>query len=106
MSKPTYPPHPRLEALRIRRGLKRSALAKRVGISYQHLYGIETGFNTPAVETLQLIANELGVELSEVVGGEDEGTPTPEGADDAPEARASMATTQADEAQGEVRGAA
>lgn len=61
-----YPRHTKLEALRKRRGWKRSVLAERVGISYQHIYGIERGFNAPADETLQLIANELGVELSEI----------------------------------------
>jgi len=105
MSKAKYPPHPRLEATRTRQGLKRSALADRVGISYQHLYGIERGYNTPAVETLQLIANALGVELSEVTDGERSRVGA-KGADAASRARTTAPAAEADEAAAQVRGAA
>lgn len=66
MTTPKFPEHPRLERLRKRRGWKRSHLASLVGISYQHVYGIERGHNAAAEETLQAIANALGVDLEEI----------------------------------------
>ncbi|MEV0698211.1 helix-turn-helix transcriptional regulator [Saccharopolyspora sp. NPDC050389] len=45
----------------------RSDFAAAVDISYKHLYGIETGTNTAAVETLYRIANHLGVDIEQVM---------------------------------------
>lgn len=94
-----YPRHSKLEALRKRRGWKRSVLAQRVGISYQHIYGIERGFNGVTEETLQLIANELGVELGEIQESA-HGRP-----DDASDAAPANTTAEADETADEVSAA-
>jgi transcriptional regulator with XRE-family HTH domain len=56
-----------IEARRKRLGLKRSELARRVGLSYKTIYGLEKGFQTGAEETLQLIATELELQLEDVM---------------------------------------
>lgn len=56
-----------IETIRKARGLKRSVVAERVGISYKHLYGIEKGHNTAAQETLQVLADVLGVQITRVM---------------------------------------
>lgn len=63
-------PEPRRDNIRSFRqglGMKRPELARRVGISYKHMWGIEEGNHTAAVETLQLIADQLGVDIKHVV---------------------------------------
>ncbi|MBB1153955.1 helix-turn-helix domain-containing protein [Amycolatopsis dendrobii] len=60
------PKGPQIEAMRLARGWKRRELARRVNCSYQHIYNLERGFNTGATETLQLIAIEFGVQLSDI----------------------------------------
>jgi len=65
-----YPKHPRLEALRVRRGWKRSVLAKNAGLSYQHVYNIERGFMSVSDEVLNTIANALGVDVEEIQADE------------------------------------
>lgn len=61
------PKGPEIEAMRKKRGWKRSELAQRVSCSYQHIYGLERGFNVGTEEMLQRIANEFGVDLAEVM---------------------------------------
>ncbi|SDZ57187.1 Helix-turn-helix [Saccharopolyspora shandongensis] len=56
-----------IRTLREQRGVNRSDFAAAVGVSYKHLYGIETGTNTAAVETLYRIANHLGVDIDQVM---------------------------------------
>lgn len=58
--------------LRKSRGWKRSRLAKESGLSYQHIYGIEAGFNPVSVETLQLIANVLDVDINVIRAAKDD----------------------------------
>lgn len=70
-------PKPRgenIRDIRVRRGEKRSALAKRVGISYQHMYGIERDYpeNPPSIEVLHRIATALGVGIADVMASDDE----------------------------------
>lgn len=60
------PNGPVIEARRVDLGLKRSQLAELTGISYQHVYGIERGFNTPSREVLARIARALGCRVSEL----------------------------------------
>lgn len=61
------PKGPEIEAMRKRRGLKRSQLAKRVECSYQHIYNLERGFKGATEELLQRIANEFDVQLDAVM---------------------------------------
>jgi DNA-binding XRE family transcriptional regulator len=61
------PKGPEIEAMRKRRGWKRSELAKRVGCSYQHIYNLERGFKDGTEELLQRIANEFDVEVEAVM---------------------------------------
>ena len=61
------PKGPEIEAIRKRRGWKRSELAKRVGCSYQHIYNLERGFKGGTEEMLQRIANEFGVDVADVM---------------------------------------
>lgn len=60
------PRGPVIEAARKRRGWKRREFATRLGLSYQHIYGLERGWNTAAEETLQVIADELGLPLDDI----------------------------------------
>jgi transcriptional regulator with XRE-family HTH domain len=62
-----------MEAIRKSRGLKRTALAKRVGCSYKHIWGIERGGHPASEELLRLIANELGVAIDVVMVTEQRG---------------------------------
>lgn len=48
-----------IETLRVETGLKRTPFAERVGISYNHLYGIERGQHVASRELLSIIAGEL-----------------------------------------------
>jgi transcriptional regulator with XRE-family HTH domain len=59
-----------IEAIRVKRGEKRSDFARRVGISYKHLYGIENGHTTAARETLHRIADALVVDVAMVMEAE------------------------------------
>lgn len=61
------PRGPEIEAMRKKRGLKRSELATLINVSYQHVYGIERGFNTATEEILQRIAMEFDVKLEDVM---------------------------------------
>lgn len=61
------PNGPAIEALRKKRGWKRSELAERVNCSYQHIYGLERGFNLGTEEMLQRIATQFGVTLNAVM---------------------------------------
>ena len=51
----------RVRAIRQRKRISLSELARRAGISKSHLSLIERGASTPSVETVQQIANALGV---------------------------------------------
>lgn len=53
--------------MRKRRGWKRSELAERASVSYQHIYNIERGFNIASEEVLQRIANALETDLEHVM---------------------------------------
>jgi transcriptional regulator with XRE-family HTH domain len=61
------PKGPVIEAMRKRRGLSRAKLAERVESSYSHIYNIERGFKDAKEELLQRIANELGVDIKDVM---------------------------------------
>jgi len=61
-----------IEAMRVKRGEKRSDFAKRVGISYKHLHGIECGRHGAARETLHRIADALVVDVSLVMAADGE----------------------------------
>jgi transcriptional regulator with XRE-family HTH domain len=63
-------PNPRgsnIETSRKALGMKRSELARRVGLSYKTIYGLERGHQTGSEESLQLIAIHLGLELADVM---------------------------------------
>jgi transcriptional regulator with XRE-family HTH domain len=66
MGSPRYTPHRKLKALRVKRGETRYEFAERVGVSYQHVYGMETGWTKVKDETLARIANVLGVPLEDI----------------------------------------
>jgi len=53
----------RMKVLRDKNDLKQSELAKRAGITESYYSRIETGANSPSVETLESIANELHVSV-------------------------------------------
>lgn len=63
MAKPNGPV---IQAKRKDRGWKRTELAKRVGCSYKHIYGIESGRHPAAEELLIRIARELGTSLDDI----------------------------------------
>ena len=52
------------------KGLKRSELAKRLGVSRQRVGNWERGVNTPTLEVLPGLARELGVTVDELITGE------------------------------------
>lgn len=60
------PRGPEIAEARKQLGLKRSELARRAGISYQHVYNLECGYNGFAVETAHRIATELGLSLDDI----------------------------------------
>lgn len=60
----------RIRRLRLRRGLERSELAERLGVSRQRVGNWERGGNTPSVSSLPGLARELGVTIDELVTGE------------------------------------
>lgn len=60
----------RIQWLRRRKGLERSELAERLGVSRQRVGNWERGGNTPSVASLPALARELGVTIDELVTGE------------------------------------
>lgn len=60
----------RVQRLRLRKGLERSELADRLGVSRQRVGNWERGVNTPSVACLPGLARELGVTIDELVTGE------------------------------------
>jgi len=60
----------RIRALRLRRGLTQEALCERAGISLDAVCRIEAGSRVPTIETLDKIAEALGVSLGSLVGTE------------------------------------
>lgn len=56
----------RIADARQRLGWKRSELARRVQLSYQHIYNVECGFMDFSIEAAHRIANELGLSLEDV----------------------------------------
>lgn len=67
MAKGFYANEPQsFSSLRLRAGLSQSELASRAGTSQPHIARIEAGRNDPGTETVQRIANALGVDVGEV----------------------------------------
>lgn len=65
----------RVYRLRQAKGLTRSELAKRLGVSRQRVGNWERGLNTPTLGVLPGLARELGVTVDELITGE----PSPQG---------------------------
>ena len=55
----------RIKTLRKRAGLTQERLAERVGLDARHLSRLETGKHFPTLDSLERIAEVLGVELAE-----------------------------------------
>lgn len=55
----------RIRALRMRSGLSQAALARRAGIGQTSVSAIETGKQSPTVDTLERICQALGVALEQ-----------------------------------------
>jgi transcriptional regulator with XRE-family HTH domain len=55
----------RLKELRKSKGLSQDALAEQVGIDAKHLSRLEVGGSYPSLDTLERLAQVLGVELKE-----------------------------------------
>lgn len=60
-----------VRAARVQRGMSRKALAAAIGVSPTQIYRIESGRSGANIETLQKIAQTLGVPVSSLL---DEGT--------------------------------
>lgn len=58
----------RLKTVRKEAGLTQQQLAKRLGIPYQSIGQWERGIRNPKIETLQAIANAIGVSLDYLLG--------------------------------------
>ena len=56
----------RIKELRRQAGLTQEALAERVGLDSRHLSRLEVGRHFPSLQTLELIANALNVQLVEL----------------------------------------
>ena len=52
-------------------GMNQTVLAQKLGISYQYLSRIECGKQSPSFPLLVALAEELGVDLAELVGDGD-----------------------------------
>ena len=59
-------PKNRLREVRIKKGLRQSDLAKRVGVFQSEISEIETGERKPSVYLAKRIARALGVSLDEL----------------------------------------
>ena len=57
----------RIQELRLKRGLKQSELAEKVGIATKHQSCIETGKNFPSAELIEKFAVVLKVDISEIL---------------------------------------
>lgn len=57
----------RIQELRLKKGLKQSELAKRVGIATKHQSCIETGKNFPSAELIEKFSVALDVDVSEIL---------------------------------------
>lgn len=68
----------RLAEIRRNRGVGATDLARRVGISRQTIYAIETGTYIPNTQVTLRLARELEVQVEELFALEDEKLPTPE----------------------------
>lgn len=60
----------RVHRLRRVKGLTRSELAERLGVSRQRVGNWERGLNTPTLGVLPALARELGVTVDELITGE------------------------------------
>lgn len=60
----------RVHRLRRAKGLTRTELAERLGVSRQRVGNWERGLNTPALGVLPGLARELGVTVDELITGE------------------------------------
>ena len=58
----------RLKALRAERGLTQKALAKKVGITREHLARLEAGQHDPPLSTLTRLAKALKVKVANLLG--------------------------------------
>ncbi|WP_042374116.1 helix-turn-helix domain-containing protein [Streptacidiphilus neutrinimicus] len=68
----------RIRALRARRGISLSELARRAGVGKATLSGLETGTRNPTAETLYAIAGQLGVPLAMLLSTPGEPLDVPE----------------------------
>lgn len=57
-----------LRALRLAAGLSQSALAEKVGITFQQIQKYETGKNRVSVSTMVLLCRTLRVSPAEIIG--------------------------------------
>ncbi len=55
----------RIKEIRKAKGLSQDALAERVGIDAKHLSRLEVGGSFPSLDTLERLADVLGVELKD-----------------------------------------
>jgi len=56
----------RIQELRLKKGLKQSELAEKVGIATKHQSCIETGKNFPSAELIEKFAVALNVDVAEI----------------------------------------
>lgn len=57
----------RIQELRIKRGLKQSELAEKVGIATKHQSCIETGKNFPSADLLEKFSIALNIDVAEIL---------------------------------------
>jgi transcriptional regulator with XRE-family HTH domain len=59
----------KLKIIRLQKGLTRTELHKRTGLTISYLYKLETGLkNKPTLEVVIKLANALGVTVDELIG--------------------------------------
>jgi transcriptional regulator with XRE-family HTH domain len=70
---PTRPISKRIRALREKRGLTRSQLAREVGVTFAGVFNWEKEGRTPRMDTLTRLAEVLGVTTHYLMTGSEEG---------------------------------
>ena len=59
----------KIKALRVKRGLTQDQLADLAGLNRTHLWRVETGLQSPTVNTLKIIADALEVRVRDLLLG-------------------------------------
>ncbi len=74
-----YRPKRELKAQIVRKGLSQTEVARRIGVSPQHLNAVLNGYEPLTERTARDIAFATGLPLSVVLGGDGDGQPAPVG---------------------------